>query len=275
MYTSDKNDNDTIKNTILNLAIESNKNNESTNAYNLKQYNNYINIIKRKLEPVLVILRHSIRLDSGFIKREGLVIDWSDSKARAYDPPLIKPEGIDLAIKTGIDIKNRGIIVNKIICSPLRRCIETAVEIAKIFNIKEIKIDYRVTEYTYWMAFNDKINDKITFIDDDEMKKLGGSINIIKPIDNSKESVIPKKDESYEDFKKRFFSVVDEEIDLDNKNIKDNRTLIVSHGSGIQSIHERINKDPNVFEPHVDFCAWIAFFKNSKIYEYGNIKKLL
>jgi broad specificity phosphatase PhoE len=186
----------------------------------------------------------------------GINQNWSDKETRPFDTPLLEPKGIELAKNTAISIKNRGIIIDKIICSPLRRCIQTAVEVAKVFKITEIKIDNRVMEDG--QIVGNKLNEinrenkkngkpllkfEMTLISDAEIKTIGGDIKFIKPSVNSKESIIPKLDEDGEGFRKRLYTVIDEEITSDNSNPNSNRTIIIGHGGSIGFMADRIKNN--------------------------------
>jgi len=284
MYSFNKENNGTINDSLkrlVNYASEYNK-----KSINLDEYNKYYDISKRKLQPALILLRHSIRLDSDMARNLGINQNWSDKETRPFDTPLLEPKGIELAKNTAISIKNRGIIIDKIICSPLRRCIQTAIEVAKVFNIKEIKIDNRVMEDG--KIVGDKLKQKnqenkknkkpllelkMTLISDDEIKKLGGDIKFIKPTINSKESIIPKLDEDGEGFRKRLYTVIDEEITSDNSNPNNTRTIIIGHGGSIGFMADRIKNNKIKFNGD-DFCAWIGIFKNSNIVEFGNLSQM-
>ena len=285
-YLYNKNDNSKINDIIIKLGNCSYKYNTTKNQIDkdlikYNEYNEYCNIINRKFQPSLIVLRHSIRLDSNKAKEFGADQNWSDKETRPFDTPLVRPQGIDLARNTAINIKNRGIIIDNIICSPLRRCIETAIEVAKVFNITEIKIDNRVIEDGKFVgeALTIKNKDnlakakplldiKMSFISDDEIKNLGGNIKFIKPSIGSKESIIPALDEDSIGFANRLYSVIDEEI------IKDNRTIIVGHGGSIGMMAHKYKINNLIFDHTIDFCAWIGIFKNYKNIEFGNLDKM-
>ena len=83
----------------------------------------------------IVVMRHSIRLD------RDIDAGWEDKDSRPYDSPI---RCFELPKLQGVKLSKHGI--TKIVCSPFRRCIQTAAIVGKEIGISELSIDLNFGE---------------------------------------------------------------------------------------------------------------------------------
>ena len=102
--------------------------------------------IKRDYNMVIV-MRHSKRIDSHPNFAPHLKWDEKDEYLRPYDPPIVD---FKLPIEKLKEIESfiPTINITKIIVSPYLRCIQTATCIAKYLQIKTFEIDARLGEHS-------------------------------------------------------------------------------------------------------------------------------
>ena len=219
-------------------------------------------------------IRHSIRLD---FQSKVPITDqnWPDRNIRPFNTPLLEPDGINLAKNTAIEIKNYNLQINKIVSSPLRRCLQTALQIALVFNINEITIDYRIIEDNNAILdvirkHNNnpklpKIPERTTLMSEQHIKNIFDKykINIIFPKSNTSAGLLP--DILSDNPERRYTEAYNEYKSMVNYN-----TCLVSHGSMV--FHQLIavggshHGSPN-------YCAWIARFKNEYLLDLSKLIK--
>eukprot|EP00322_Chrysochromulina_rotalis_P015537 CAMPEP_0115857418 /NCGR_PEP_ID=MMETSP0287-20121206/15564_1 /TAXON_ID=412157 /ORGANISM="Chrysochromulina rotalis, Strain UIO044" /LENGTH=224 /DNA_ID=CAMNT_0003311635 /DNA_START=183 /DNA_END=855 /DNA_ORIENTATION=+ len=88
-------------------------------------------------------MRHSIRLD---MDGHSNISDhqWPDRKQRPYDTPI---KDYELPRRAAEQLKASGLpTFDVIICSPYRRCLQTAAIVAKELNVRRMVIDNRLGE---------------------------------------------------------------------------------------------------------------------------------
>ena len=81
------------------------------------------------------VMRHSVRVD------ENPDAEWSDKLARPYDCPI---EDFELPAQQIPQLQGFGF--TRIVCSPFRRCLQTAGIIARALDIKQVMVHLGVGE---------------------------------------------------------------------------------------------------------------------------------
>jgi broad specificity phosphatase PhoE len=82
------------------------------------------------------ITRHGNRLD--FVDP-----NWAKGAAYPFDPPL-SPDGVDQARQTATALRGTGI--SRVVSSPFRRCVQTAIEIVEILDVP-IVLEWGLSEW--------------------------------------------------------------------------------------------------------------------------------
>ena len=85
--------------------------------------------------------------------------DWNTVRRiqGTTDIPL-NQNGIDVAEKTALGMKNEGIVFDRIFCSPLQRAVRTA-EIMSAFSSCSITKDERITEFNFGECEGQRLSD--------------------------------------------------------------------------------------------------------------------
>jgi broad specificity phosphatase PhoE len=87
----------------------------------------------------LIVMRHGQRLDD-------IMEDWETSTSRPWDPPLTT-HGYKQARETGLQIKGKlSGRTMRIHSSPFKRCLQTAVEVAKVNGIEQVEVSFGLCE---------------------------------------------------------------------------------------------------------------------------------
>jgi broad specificity phosphatase PhoE len=85
--------------------------------------------------PYFGVMRHSVRLD------EDLSADWSDKQSRPYDCPIK-----DFGLPADQVSRLQAYGFTRIVCSPFRRCIQTAGVVAMGLGVREVTVHRGVGE---------------------------------------------------------------------------------------------------------------------------------
>ena len=185
----------------------------------------------------LVVMRHSIRLDNS------PDAEWCDKYSRPYDTPIAS---FDLPkIQTQKIIEHN---IKCVVCSPFRRCLQTAAVACTILNISSIVIDKSIGET---MSEIRRLGDDIIF----EYLSMEASLSIINEY-NTKLTIsdivgtTPRINETHKECSNRFLTAG---IEYSKFAGKYGTTLLVTHGCGVGIISELTKKD--VYS--VDECGYV------------------
>lgn len=203
-----------------------------------------------KFEQTLVILRHSERLD----RVDPTYKDSDMGKAWPFDCPITGP-GFDLAKQVAEELvelheKNRFAVIA---CSPYRRCMETASEVAKALNLKVI-IDQEIGEVwdDHMPASPPSHRSPLGLTE--MAKELG--ISTINPVQEDGSIKLfgkpPIYPETLEDAKRRF--VIRIETYINQSTESETNYILVTHADAVAAsleIFERGYADIS----NMDFCA--------------------
>eukprot|EP01084_Bolivina_argentea_P251701 422242_1 len=119
----------------------------TTNESEIKSNNSQDEIKSNRDYDMIILMRHSKRIDQHPDMAESFNIKWNekDQYLRPYDPPICD---YILPITKMKEIQSLipSINITKIVISPYLRCIQTATIIAKYLQIKNFEIDARIGE---------------------------------------------------------------------------------------------------------------------------------
>eukprot|EP00928_Gymnodinium_smaydae_P038881 TRINITY_DN26704_c0_g1_i1.p1 TRINITY_DN26704_c0_g1~~TRINITY_DN26704_c0_g1_i1.p1 ORF type:complete len:256 (-),score=28.56 TRINITY_DN26704_c0_g1_i1:178-882(-) len=94
-------------------------------------------------EGILILMRHSARLDDAFECFEQIPeAKWPDKLTRPYDPPIC-----DFELPREAARAMSKYNVTSIVTSPFRRCLQTAGVVAGELGIRHVSVDNRLGEY--------------------------------------------------------------------------------------------------------------------------------
>jgi phosphohistidine phosphatase SixA len=206
---------------------------------------------EKSINNTLIIMRHSTRIDYELQNYNQI-----DNK---HDPPLIYPNAFDVINNTNNKINYK---ITKIITSPLLRCVQTARDFAKIHNLDDIYIDFRLIEMCsvnrFYQKFNiNKDNYQFNF---DYVKEYVNNINIKFNQDIDKISVDYN---NYSDL---------QDLYNENKLKLNENILVITHYPNIIKFCKIFNKKIMSENIHPKYCANIII-KNNEIIESNEIIK--
>ena len=192
--------------------------------------------------PILGLMRHSIRFDN---HRDS--VTWNDERERPYDTPL-NLDGIRRSEQRANEIRRFNF--QKIVCSPFRRCLQTAFITASVLKIPLIEIDHNVGEIEGALRRTPGEPSYscpgIKLLTKDEFKiEILTDENYLKFVsDDFNERITDRGNKRTEekDLSKRQIENRDREVvDAATKHIKDSllrNTLVITHGDVIKEIGE-------------------------------------
>ena len=96
----------------------------------------------------LIIMRHSLRVDDD--SRSGAEeVAWSDMASRPHDPPIVGGLASPVALAAASRLLELGFVPNRIVCSPYRRCLQTASVVATATGVSAIASHAAVGEVSH------------------------------------------------------------------------------------------------------------------------------
>lgn len=185
------------------------------------------------------IVRHSVRLD----KDENAI--WIDQETRPYDTPIS-----DFLLPIKIADELRSYSFKKMIVSPLRRCLQTASQIALTLGITDIIVDFRLSELMNKVRAVMKSHHSLSYLSIEEMKDLFSNQVRLKIV-----GIKPEISSTHQEDMNRYISAVQE--------YQNSHVLIISHGDLLSTASQIINETV-IYD--ADECASLIFQKNKLVF---------
>jgi len=222
-------------------------------------------------DPLLVMMRHSDRLDNeirgtvfnekrqdtkrSIVPLSSLHPAWPDMVDRPYDSPLSNG-GMEKA-RESLEKLRTVCVIDKIIASPFRRCIQTAGIAARVFGLRDIWIDNRFgeikRELDKWSVFKRAV----TYITRKEAEQTAISAaggTLVKIHWERDKSVTTESTTDISQGETFDAAVVEYRTNEQYKNL-----LFITHGDWLF----RITNDKYIFSE----ADWVVFDKTSNIVE--------
>ena len=199
--------------------------------------------------PSVILMRHGTREDNRLDHA-----DWPDKRFRPYDPPLNTKNGIALVFESVKELQLMC-MVDRIVTSPFRRCIETAMVAAAVFEIRTVTIDNRLGERVAQLNRTQSPSD-ITYIEKSEAEAIAhrvvGTKNPVKIEWERDVNVVSRKDS---DTLNRQMEAVKEYKEMSASTGL--HVLIVTHGDVISHCLPRNLDDPTMIRYLVNEGGWV------------------
>ena len=200
---------------------------------------------------VVVVMRHTLRLDSDPNST------WSDKHTRPYDTPARCLEHPKPQAKKLLDLN-----ITKVVCSPFRRCLQTAAVVCTELGLTQILVNRQVGETMpavrklnkEVLSHVDESDHKLIYLSSDEslrvLHAINTSLNIIDFIGEP-----PAYHETREEGHARFASETRKYCKLIKNDTTHGSILIVSHGDAVATIGTNIS---NIDIYSVNECGFIV-----------------
>ena len=185
----------------------------------------------------LIVMRHSKRVDSIENGR------WDDMDKRPYDTPISCK---NLPVEQGKKLIEYGI--TKVVCSPFRRCLETAALVCREIGVTEVIVDKGFGES---MSAVRRINDRrlppgspdsaycLQYLSKEEseftLRGLNSDLSISDVLGEK-----PSYTEDHEEGYQRYIATVERYLNSIESESDHGSVLVVSHGDTVASIGEQL-----------------------------------
>eukprot|EP00903_Cladosiphon_okamuranus_P011368 g10716.t1 len=241
-------------------------------------------------EHPLAVMRHSARLDDAIHQRQRMrgtaaagrvseslengegdelaAVPWPDRAQRPYDSPIVDT---DLPARQAKELSRLGMDSETLIlCSPFRRCLQTAGVVARTLGVANVTVHLEVGERMDKVrkeiaelaivneqesdgALGGKLTPVFSYLGKKAMREaLGEGVELERIIGEQ-----PPQEESGVEAKQRFISTI---AKVREEKLRESPVLVVAHGDTLDAAGESLASQI-VFE--ADYCAWALFDLNS------------
>jgi broad specificity phosphatase PhoE len=217
---------------------------------------------------LVCVMRHSARLDvdmdevsNASSSSDAHMPKWNDRKNRPYDTPI---SDCDLPVEQAAALMGNGYEFATIVCSPFRRCLQTAGVVARTLGMEHVVVhkDFgermdKVRQECKSAATdmeNHSAGAHFSLLSKSQMElELGEGVSASALIGEE-----PPWDESSEESKRRYMSAL---YCACEKYLPSGNILIVAHGDTLNTIGEVLGRVV-IFE--AGYCAWAIFDVSSR-----------
>eukprot|EP00752_Nemacystus_decipiens_P005929 g5355.t1 len=241
---------------------------------------------KTQPEHPLAVMRHSSRLDDAIHERqrklgataigsgsessengegdELAAIPWTDRALRPYDSPIVDTE---LPARQAKELSRLGMgSETLILCSPFRRCLQTAGVVARTLGVAGVTVHLEVgermdkvrKEIAELALTNEQESDGplgskgipvFSYLGEEAMREaLGAGVELERIVGER-----PSQEESGIEAKQRFIATI---AKVREEKLRESPVLVVAHGDTLDAAGESLAAQI-VFE--ADYCAWALF----------------
>eukprot|EP00658_Telonema_sp_P-2_P060398 TRINITY_DN49321_c0_g1_i1.p1 TRINITY_DN49321_c0_g1~~TRINITY_DN49321_c0_g1_i1.p1 ORF type:complete len:344 (+),score=39.40 TRINITY_DN49321_c0_g1_i1:125-1156(+) len=207
----------------------------------------------------ITVMRHSIRLDH---RDPG--VEWSDQLERPYDTPIVD---FKLPEEQAWAMHERGYAYDLLVCSPFRRCLQTAGVVAGTLNIPRVVVDpsfgegmssVRMDQRKVWG--DDRVA-SFDYLSEGEQARLlhEHSNGVVVQVEHQSGVGVPPEGESHQESDARFVKAilrVRDECCFGDGGQEFRRVLIVSHGGAINGSVTGFTKETPI---GISECCWVCF----------------
>ena len=198
---------------------------------------------------LLICMRHGDRADMGTCPDS--MKSWHDVATRPFDTPFVAN---GLAQEQVDAMKKGGVEFQAVVCSPFRRCIQTAVAAAQHAGIARISIDNRLGEFMPHVCTALKgaglQASSFAYVSEEEAQALAGDLTVSWDRDAN----VPRVDEQAPELLARV-----QEVEMLARDCgvaqRAKGVLVVTHGD-IVSMARRLWEPQEIHA--VDTCGWFA-----------------
>eukprot|EP01126_Amoeba_proteus_P060132 TRINITY_DN7923_c0_g1_i1.p1 TRINITY_DN7923_c0_g1~~TRINITY_DN7923_c0_g1_i1.p1 ORF type:complete len:258 (-),score=38.90 TRINITY_DN7923_c0_g1_i1:31-804(-) len=203
-----------------------------------------------EMSRLVGVLRHSERLDNE------PSASWEDKTTRPYDTPINNLSLPREQARKITQIMNKDNMV--IVSSPLRRCLQTARELALTLEISSVYVHLGLSELQYLIksqlrTYN--LTGTFTILDTDSRRRELGTVMENEPL----LGVLPDFNESPGEGHERFASVIE---NIHQELFPTNSILIVSHGDALSAVGGSFVPPSLIYDTRE--CSFVVFEPASK-----------
>ena len=190
-------------------------------------------------------MRHSLRLDAD------PSAPWSDKATRPFDTPLVPVFGLDKARAAASGLPP----VQRIVSSPMRRCLQTAGEVARTLGISEVQVDMALVETMAWAVRSmQDVPKYLSMLNVQEMQEALGEGVALGTTTGTLVAVADDRAAT-----KRFQSVIQASA---------SGTLLVSHGDAVDAAAALVG----MLVYDVPECSWISLCADGRYSVGGGVQ---
>ena len=197
---------------------------------------------------------------------------WRDSAARPFDTPIS-----DRLLPTKVAASLRGHNFRRVRASPMRRCVETAAVLARALGVKQIELDYALSEMMpkvrqAYVQGTDEVRARAWApLPRDVLQREVNAMDAASFVDVGElEGERPAFDEGHDGALRRFSTAI--EAVRNDACDAGGPVLLVTHGDCVNAAKYALTDSVEIFD--VQECGWVVVGIDGALLDHGRVQLL-